>query len=191
MNKDNSTKIIALAALVLAVVSITVAFATITSNLKINGTANLSPAFKVNFMDLSNAIIEGDASISNDPTLKATSLTNVKVIFTATNESVTYKFNLKNGGVIPARISSYVKTTPICTGANTDPTIATNDANLVCSNLSFSLTYTDTGDEVKVGDIIPINTNKNLTFAIKFTGNTMPIDMVNVDNITATLLFES
>ena len=46
-------------------------------------------------MDLSNAIIEGDASISNDPTLKATSLTNVKVIFTATNESVTYKFNLK------------------------------------------------------------------------------------------------
>src|SRR5574344_1772957 len=191
MNKDKSTKVIALIALIIAVVSISVAFATITTNLQINGTANMSPAFKVNFADLSNANIIGDASIYNDPTLKATSISNVKVIFTATNESVTYNFNLKNGGILPARITSYLKTTPVCTGNSNDPTTATNDANLVCNNITYGLTYTDTGNEVTVGDLLPNSISKNLTFTIKYNGIVMPSEQVNVDNINLTLLFES
>lgn|SRR5574344_656781 len=191
MNKNKTTKIIALTALSLAILSISIAFATISTNLKINGSANMSPAFKVDFTNLSDATISGNASVDSNPNLKATSLTNVKVLFTALGESVTYKFDLKNNGVIPATISSYVKTSPICVGTNSDPTVATNDASTVCSNITYSLTYTDTGEEVKVGDVLNINTTRNLTFTIKYNGLAMPTDKVNVSNINATLVFES
>ena len=121
MEKERSTKIIAIVALCVAVVGISVGFAAFTNVLTIRSSAQVSPNaedFDVNFSTVNTAETEGtvsgvvsdgtlvsadDATISNtdDPTI-----TGLHANFTEPGQSVTYSFYAHNAGEYIAYLKS-------------------------------------------------------------------------------------
>lgn len=186
MNKKNNY--ISLLAIIISITAITIAFSAISSTLTIRGSATLSPAFSVKFMDLEDAVLEGDASVSHNPIINSTSITNIHTIFVKNNGAISYKFKAKNNGSLNAKVALVNKTTPSCLGKLPNKN---SDEILVCSNISYTLKYADNNEDVKVGDILNANSNREIILKIIYGGTTMPTNNVEVSNITATILYES
>lgn len=191
MGKEKITGVIALAALVVAVIGVSIAFAAMSQTLTINGTATVSPAFSVKFANLAAPTLVGTATVTTAPTLTATHIGNYAVKLMQKNDSVTYTFDIKNTGTINAKLSTLTKATPTCTGSATDTTQAASDATTVCSNLTYTLTYTTGGTAVAANDTLASGETKNVTLKISYNSDTLPIDDVNVANLDLTLVYES
>ena len=121
MEKDRGTKIIAIIALCVAVIGLSVGFAAFSNNLTISSSANVSPEstdFDVNFSTVNTAETAGavsgvvshegivtadDATINNtgDPTI-----TGLNANFKEPGQSVTYTFYTHNAGKYIAYLNS-------------------------------------------------------------------------------------
>ena len=158
MEKDRGTKIIAIVALCVAVIGLSVGFAAFSSNLTISSSANVSPEstdFDVNFSTVNTTetagtvlgvvshdgiVTAGTATIDNsgDPTI-----TGLQANFTEPGQSVTYSFYTHNAGKYIAYLNSvtYANVTgetesKICTAAEgTDATMVAN----ACDDISVTV----------------------------------------------------
>ena len=155
MEKQRKIKVLAIAALIITILGLTVAFAALSQTLTINGAATLDAAkWGIKFENLSDGKTSGDAII-NDTAVIADDLVtinNIDVSLSTPGDSITYTVDLVNEGTINAEIYS-IET----------PTLTEEQERY----LNFIVTYDD-GQEVKQGDILEQSSRKNITIKIEF-----------------------
>ena len=195
MEKGRKTKAVAIVALIVAVLGLTVAFAALSTTLTINGTAQVNTAtWDIHFEDLSSAVTTGDASELTPPTIGVgeeskpnTHIGDFEIQLTKPGDSVAYTFDVKNNGTIDATLGTLTLGTPQCTSI-AEPTVE-NDATIVCDNLKFELTYTDGGTPVAQNDTLNKGETKNLTLKVSFDGDELPTDDVSIDGLDVTMIY--
>ena len=172
MEKQRKIKVLAIAALIITILGLTVAFAALSQNLTINGAATLDAAkWGIKFENLSSGEASADATI-NDTAVIADDLVtinNIDVSLSTPGDSVTYTVDLVNEGTINAEIYS-IET----------PTLTEEQERYI----NFTVTYDD-GKEVKQGDILEQSSRKNITIKIEFdkdiTDTDLPSETQNID----------
>lgn len=153
MEKDRGTKIIAIVALCVAVIGLSVGFAAFSNTLTISSSASVSPTatdFDVNFSSVDNAETDGivtgvanGGATANEATIdNATSptITGLKANFTAPGQSVTYSFFTHNAGKYIAYLNNVTyanvdgeTSNKVCTaGDKTDATMVAS----ACDDIS-------------------------------------------------------
>ena len=110
--KERGAKVIAIVALLIAVVGLTIGYAAYSTTLTIDGSANVDPAsWDVHFAYKSGnsltATTTGNAVENTAPTLAATAISGFAVTLKAPGDSVTYDFSVKNGGTLDARLDTF------------------------------------------------------------------------------------
>ena len=158
MEKERKVKKLALVAVIVAVLGMTIAFAALSQTLNITGTSKMEPAeWDIEFDDISEPILIGSAKtdypydtatggakrnarktaiVSDD----RTEISDIRAILKKPGDEVRYTTSLKNWGTIDAEIASIEM--PSLTDAQKEI-------------FDFSVIYTADGKEVSVGDVLP------------------------------------
>ena len=168
MEKERRIKVLSLAALIVAVLGLTVAFAALSQTLTIKGNASVDAAtWDIHFETPSGVTgsTDGAATINKTPTFNDTSITDIDVSITKPNDMACWNFEIVNNGSINAKISS-IEISKLCTidspvescDWNNDGTVTQEDVDKVNNNISFYIVYTgpDLVDEqiIKEGDTL-------------------------------------
>ena len=162
--RNSKIKIVALVTLIVAVIGLTVAFAILSSNLNISGSAYVDPVkWGIYFDELSDgetynkaALDESSkAEIMTDSKGAKTKIGNMKVNLNIPGDKVVYTVDLVNEGTIPVEIAKIDK------------------PNMTYDFITFKVTYTGTNNEVSVGDVIEASKDGepaiyNLTITINY-----------------------
>lgn len=151
--KNRSFKIIAIAALLVAIIGLSIGYAAYTESLKISGTVAArasSNAWDVHFENISSASFTGIANEMVSPDLTSTVISKFEVNFFAPGDSVSYTFDVANKGLLDAELTSLSMGSLSC-APSTNSTATQDEATALCNDLTYSLTYLD-GSEIKVGD---------------------------------------
>ncbi len=153
--KKNYKKII-LAGLVVAVLSVTIGFAALSTSLNISGTTTAkSNSWNIAFTNIAN---KAGVTPSTQPTISGTSLT-YAVSLTQPGQYYQFTVDVKNSGTLPAKLS----TAPTITGTS--------------SYITHTVTYSD-GTAVKAGDTIAAGATKTLKVKVLYrtdlTASTLP-----------------
>ena len=180
MEKERKIKIISLCALLVAVLGLTVAFASLSQTLTINGSATVNTAsWDVHFENLEKNT-NGAGSFNGDPALSGTSITNINVVITKPEDQASFDVNMVNNGTINAKIES-VEISKLCTLQSSvescdwdnDGTVTQADIDKVNDNISFVMAYgqgnnVENGNLLKVGDTLNAGESKNITVVIAY-----------------------
>lgn len=162
--RNNGPKKIALMILLVAVIGLTVAFAMLSSNLNISGSAYVDPVkWGIYFDELSdgttynNATLDKStkAEIMTDSNGAKTKIGNMNVNLSIPGDKVVYTVDLVNEGTIPVEISGIKK------------------PDMKYDFITFKVTYTGTNDEVSIGNVIEAGSDGqpaiyNLTITINY-----------------------
>lgn len=188
MERRRGTTIGLVAALIIAVVSLGVAFAAFSSTLTINGNATVTAAtWDVHFEDLSQPSTTGTATVTTAPTLSTTSFSGLVVNFKSPGDSITYTWHVVNDGTFNASLATSPATlpTPVCkVGQDTSATSAVN----VCKHLSWTVTGYNNSLAARTGD-------DTITFTLTYTndqpqdGSELPTEEVTVELPTFSLIY--
>lgn len=189
--ENNSGKTMAIIALFVAVIGLSVGFAALQTTLTINGSARVkTSSWDVHFANLEGPTKVGNPTINGaGPTLTDTTFGTFDISFQTPGESVTYKFDVTNGGSYDAKISTITPINPQCAGTGET---ATTDASNVCDNLTYTFTYTSTGAAVSANDELPAGETKNLTLKIGYNdveADKLPKADVTISNLGLTILY--
>lgn len=191
MNNKNFRTIIVVAIIAIITV-IGVGFAAFSTNLTINGSGTVkASSWKIKFANLSAASLTGSAKEETAPTLsdEDTHIGDYDVTFTKPGDSISYTFDVKNEGTFDAKVSSVVIPTPTCTGNGAN---ATTDAQNVCKNLSYTLTYVD-GSPISAEDKLTSKDTKSLKLTLTYSADTtaseLPTDDVAISNLETTIVY--
>lgn len=183
-NKKISRKDFLMIALIACIVSLSIAYATISTTLNItNNLMVKAQDWDIHFEKLElQSITEGnDANVTSPAVIEndTTKISGLKVIFKKPGDSVSYTFDVKNAGGIDAKLSSIVIGTPTC-----------NPENAVCDNLEYSLKYAN-GDNINVDDILNAGDSVKLKLTIKYKLSSAQIfnSDINVSGLDATLVY--
>ena len=175
--------------LMLSVVGITVGFATMSSELRINGAANVNPAsWEIKFSNLSSPSITGDASVVTPPQIQSdTHIGDYVVELTKPGDMITYTFDVTNNGTIDANLDLYNFVSPVITGTGSN---ALKDAEIVKNNLIYTLTY-DNGTQISNNDELGKGETKHLKLTIGYDANAteLPEGSVLVGNMDITFIY--
>lgn len=167
MEKERGFRIIAVIALMVAVVGLTIGYAAYSSTLKINGTANVDPSsWNVKFVyktgNSLTATLTGGAVMSTEATLTDTQVSGFNVTLKAPGDSATYTFAVKNAGSLAAKLSTFTMGTLSCAPAG-GSSATTEEASNVCKELSYTLTG------VKENDTLAANDSNDLTLKLEWS----------------------
>ena len=195
MEKERGAKIIAIVALLIAVVGLTVGYAAYSSTLTINGTATVDPAsWKVNFgYKTGNSLtgtIKGHATETTAPTLADTTISGFNVTLKAPGDSVTYNFLIKNSGTLNAELASFTMGTLTC-APNASGSISQEDATKLCGELKYTLAYAD-GSTITTGTTLNATDSKELELKLEWpSASTLSVsDDVKVTIGATTFVYE-
>ena len=189
--KDNRKVLYVLVAfaLVLSVAGIAVGFAAMSTNLDIQGQAEVVPAtWKIRFENLSSPTITGDASVTTGPTItNDTHLGDYDVVLTKPGDSVVYTFDVKNAGTLDAKLTAYNFATPAFTGTGTN---AAADATIAQTNVVYTLTYSD-GSAIGVNDTLAAGESKTLRLTVEYpaSATTLPEAEVDITGMDVTFTY--
>ena len=159
---------IILGVLAVGLIGLTVAYALLTQQLKIESTATVKAGtWDIHFENLSSSLT-GKAALADTNKLaissNSTTISGSVGVLSVPGDSIVYTFDIVNKGNIPAILSAApVISTPTCT--STDTVSATN----ICANdLVYTLTYVD-GSQINNGDTLAAGETKKakLTLSLK------------------------
>lgn len=169
--RNNRVKNVLLIVLTIGFVTMTVAYATFTSQLIIrdNEIALNNATWDIHFENGRPTREIGGAQVVQEPTLTSTLISGLRANFNGVGDGVVYDFDIKNAGTLNAVLSSVTKTTPVCTSANTV------EANNVCQNIEYKLVYKDTGNEVSIGDKLDSGEVVTVSLIVNYKDNGNPI----------------
>lgn len=176
LKKNKELRKMTIVALGLSVIG--VAFACVAMNVALSMKKTES-VWDVNFVDL--VVEKNGEATSEQPVINSTSMSDFHMTLKNKDDSVTYRFKLKNAGAVDARLKVISEMKPVCT------VVDRNSASNVCNNVSYTLTYND-GKAVSTGDIIKSGFNKELTLKVEYVGNVST--EVEINNLDFILLFE-
>ena len=190
---NNKVQNILLGVLAVGLVGITVAYASLSQNLSINGTAKVASAtWDIKFTDMSNGAATGYAALPSSGKLaiqsNSTTISGDLGTLKAPGDTLTYTFKVKNTGSINAKVNSVTTPTLSCVSSSTGA--ATTNATNFCKNLAYTVKYSD-GTSIAAGqalnanggskDIVVklVNNNNSLSSEdIKVTASAMTINYV-------------
>ncbi|MBR2833795.1 MAG: hypothetical protein IKE75_05165 [Bacilli bacterium] len=183
MEKDRSTRIIAIAALLVGIIGISLGFAFVASQLTISSSAEVTPVddFHVYFSSSANSLATNavpgvgsdanvtatSATIDNTTSPKQPTITNLHATFTLPGQYATYSFYAYNDNDYVAYLKSLVfaNTTPTCTAKNAaDQTSVT----AACAGITLSISV-GSGATAITNQTTSIATITNHTLASKST----------------------
>ena len=170
---NNKIQNIVLGVLAVGLIGITVAYASLSQNLTINGTAKVAAAtWDVHFEGMNAGTATGYATIPTTGKLAAsgTSVSGNIGTLKAPGDTITYTFNVKNAGSINAKISSITAPNLTCAPATSggSQTVANN----VCANLTYTIEYTSESPKtIAVGNTLTAGASKNITLKIVNSSN--------------------
>ena len=148
--------------LIIGLVSMTVAYAALSTTLTISSSAKVaSSSWDIHFENLSlvtNA--SGNTGTVITPAqiqANTTQISGLVVDLKQPGDSVSYTFDIVNSGDINAKLNSLTLTTPSCGGNTT-----------ACSKLEYYVRYTTGGTTPQTGDTLNKNTSVNATLTIKY-----------------------
>ena len=179
---------IILGVLAVGLIGLTVAYALLTQQLKIESTATVKAGtWDIHFENLSSSLT-GKAALADTNKLaissNSTTISGSVGVLSVPGDSIVYTFDIVNKGNIPAILSAApVISTPTCT--STDTVSATN----ICANdLVYTLIYAD-GSQINNGDTLAAGETKKakLTLSLKNEMTYVPSADVAISNIAATL----
>ena len=199
----DKTKNILLGLLIVGLVSMTVAYASLTQTLQINSSAKVaSGMWSVHF----KAITSGNpvttsgyaTSTSSSLTLNDTSVTTPTVTLKAPGDSITYLFDVINDGEIDAKLTSV--TLPSVTSANVTwgngETLSASAKTALLNNIKVSLTYADGTALTANTDTLPHTGSNSLrhlkltiTLDSSVTYEGLPTKDLTINGITASLIY--
>lgn len=195
MEKERGAKVIAIVALLIAVVGLTVGYAAYSSTLNINGTANVDPAsWKVNFGyktgDSLTGTTTGHATETTAPTLADTTISGFDVTLKAPGDSVTYNFLIKNSGTLNAELANFTMGTLTC-APNEGGKISPEDATKLCRELKYTLAYAD-GSTITTSTTLNAGDSKELVLKLEWpsTSTLSVSDDVKVTIGTTTFVYQ-
>ena len=165
MEKERRTKALLLSTLEVVVATVSIAFAAMSRTLSINGIGKMDTAsWSVYFANLSNAKITrgaeevGKPKISDDKGI----VQDINVKLSNPKDEISYTVDIVNDGTIDAEITM-IKDIEL--------------TDVQKKVFEFKVTYTDTGEILKDGDILPKKTTKNITINIKFKDDITEFDL--------------
>lgn len=197
MSKEKFKSLV-ITVLVVAIVSMSVVYATLTQRLTITGSATVeknTSLWNVHFV--SNSITQltpvGYAEVAEGKELTTNGLTtleNLEVTLKAPGDAISYTFSVTNEGSLPAKISGV--TLPNLNNASYVSTSnKTADINMVKENIEYSLTYNNDstyGNKTpEVNDLLASGATKSLklTISYKSSATDLPSEAVTVSGLNA------
>ena len=188
MERRRGTTIGLVAALIIAVVSLGVAFAAFSSTLTINGNATVTAAsWDIHFENLSQPTTTGTASVATPGSLTTTSFSGLVVNFKSPGDSITYTWHVVNKGTFNASLATSPATLPkpVCkVGQDATAQSAVN----VCKHLNWTVTGYNNSLNARTGD-------DTITFTLTYTddqpqnGSELPTQDVTVELPTFSLMY--
>lgn len=169
MEKRRYSKIIAVVALVLAVVGLTLGFAAFSNTLTISSSAAVNPSaetFKVQFSSSESALetngvtgVATGGATAGTATVTGTTVSNLTAGFTAPGQTVSYTFYTHNTGEYEAFLNSITfanvtdqNAAKICAAVDTTKTTASL-VSAACEDISVSVTAGATTADGSLADI--------------------------------------
>lgn len=176
---SNTKKNLLLVMLVIVVLSMTIAFASLSSKLSISGSVGISQTkWDVHFENFSSSSTPATTSLSetNTGVLKsvstnATAITNFKVDLKKPGDIIVYTFDIKNAGTIDAKLSSFTKT-------------MTCEVDNTCGYADYTITCLDSSSHtVTTGSTLAKNSSYNCTITVKYNDSYTTL----ADDVSASL----
>ena len=195
MQKNEKTKNILLVVLLVFLVALSIAYATLTQYLYINSQATIagqSAGWNVQFT-AATCHTTGSASITHDFTITSTNLSDLAYKLAAPGDSVVCNIKVTNSGVISAKLSAFIiqdgSLTYTGTGSN-----KTADENLVSGKVQHSIVYgagdLKAGQAPSVDDPLPAGLTRDLVLTITYPSNAqLPDNDVVVTGLRTTFLY--
>ena len=139
------------------------------------------------FESISVANITGNAQELSKPFIdnKTNTIKNFSVSFDEYNDSIDYIINIVNGSKVDSVVSSITYTEPVCYSSGPN---AIKDAEMVCDNIAFKVTY-DSGEDVKIGDSLKSHSKDYLKITISYLGEYLPSNTVEIENLSVTIIY--
>lgn len=177
--RDNGFKIIAVIALVLAVAGLSIAYASFTSNLTINGTATVSSNWNIEWQNLNGSVVNyasiEDANLSIQSGNQAI-LGTIGNLF-APGDSITWTWEVKNKGTINAKLTGLtlanLTCSPVIGGEATQ-----EEATALCNDIDLTFTYAGSSISA-ISDVdstnLPLVTNnyKTVSMMLSYSSTSM------------------
>lgn len=203
MEKNRKTTIAVVAALIIAVVSLGIAFAAFSSTLTINGTATISASsWDIHFSDASNGSTTGGTvtpSLSNSLASATATSTSTKATLTGSDftwgatfkspgDKVQYHFYVTNQGDYNAVLSSINEPQVTCTKGESTAETA------YCHYISYTVSYDAGGEQpVKANDTLDAKQTLDI-YVTASLGDysatlTPPTETITVNPTTVTLVY--
>lgn len=181
------TYTLSILAILLTIITLSLCYLVISSKVKIKSASVDLKEWNVFFSEVSDVIVNGDTKEIQRPYTSGNSTTmeNFSVLFNKPKDSITYKFKIDNKGVFDAKIADITYSLPHCEGTGDS---AKSDAELVCSNLEFHLSYSD-GRILDIDDVLYAGDIQELSLKIEYLGVSLPKNSVKVNGITATVIY--
>lgn len=199
--KKNLGVIGTVVAVIVAVIGVSMVWASYSSNLYVKGSGSVKGAkWSVIFSNLSTVQTGNDGGVTSTareitaPNIVGdNSIETYSVELKTPGDYVIYKFKIKNNGDFPAKIDTgFALPTPSCAPA-TGSSATAQEATNVCSNLTYTLTYVTGGAAVASGDTFALNEEKEVELKLYYNKNAteaqLPSDDVAVTNLNITIPF--
>ena len=187
MKEEKQRKRLAMTALIVSVVCITIVFLMMsTTLLKVEETGKLDSAkWDVHFENLKE-YTKGDAKVLNSPEIskKGTYIGNYEVSLSKPNDSITYTFDVVNNGDFNAQLINIVKTGLKCKSMKNSK----EDEEITCDSLKYTLKYKN-GNLVKEEDILNKKQRANLVLTLEYDSNILPESKIKVHGLSIILLY--
>lgn len=153
MEKERGIKVLAIVALLVSVIGLSIAYAAYSATLLVSGTVTAkksADAWNVRFTatDGSSTLtptLTGHAAVATAATLTDTTISSFNINFFAPGDSVKYEFKVNNTGAVDATLSTITKGTLSC-APKENGTATQTEANNLCNDLSLELTKSPSGE---------------------------------------------
>ena len=157
MQKDRGFRALAIAAICVAVVALSIGYSALSQALNINGTTTVKGStWDIHFENLTKPTAANNGLIGS-ATEDSSTLNNTTLTFAANltlpGDSITYNWDVTNAGTINAKLSG----TPVLTGLDA----------ATAANVSYTFTYAD-GTAVTSNDTLNVGETKHLKLIVTF-----------------------
>lgn len=157
--------------LLLALITLSVGYALLSTNLKIQGTSEIS---KVTWdVHLENIQVTAGSVTAPLPTIVGTNTITYNVSLPHPGTFYEFTVDVKNGGTLPAKLGSL----PVLSGVSVEQDVYTN----------YTVTYSD-GTTVNANDALPAASSRTLRVRVEYDASTAP-DQLPTENQTLNLSY--
>lgn len=180
---NNKTQNILLGVLAVGLVGISVAYASLSSNLNISGTAKVATAtWNIKFDNMSAGAATGYAALPSSGKFGiqtgSTTVSGDLGTLKAPGDTITYTFKVKNNGSINAKVNSVSTPTLTCVSSSTGS--ATTASTNFCKGLAYTVKYSD-GSSIAAGQALAANGgSKDITVKLVNNNNSLATEDIKV-----------